>query len=69
MKYTTNKLAETTNTKREAAYALLVYLKAAGLAQEAGAVEKPVGVKGRAEMLYEIDLSSVSEHFKKLSEK
>lgn len=69
MKFTTNKLAEITNTKRDAAYALMVYLKAAGLAQEAGTVEKPAGAKGRAESLYEIDLSSVAEHFKKLGEK
>lgn len=69
MKFTTNKLAEITNTQREAAYGLLIYLKAVGLAQEAGTVEKPAGAKGRAESLYEIDLGSVAEHFKKLGEK
>lgn len=69
MKITTKSLAELTNTQRDAAYGLLIYLKAAGLAQEAGTVEKPVGAKGRAEVLYEIDLGVISEHFKKLGEK
>lgn len=67
MKMTIKDLARSAGVEREAAYGLMTYLKAAGLAKEAGAVEKPAGVKGRAEGLYELELSSVAAHFEAMA--
>jgi hypothetical protein len=66
MKITVKQFATAAGVKREAAYGLISYLKEAGLAKEAGAVEKEPGAKGRAEGLYELELSSVAAHFELL---
>ena len=69
MKVTIKDLGRSAGVEREAAYGLVTYLKAAGLAKEAGAVEKPAGAKGRAEGLYEVEFAKVVAHFEELKAK
>jgi hypothetical protein len=66
MKATTTEIARAAKVERQAAYGLVTYLKALGLAKEAGTVAKEPGAKGRAENIYEIDGDAVVEHFKGL---
>lgn len=53
--FTIQQVAERTGVSKEAAYGLVTFLKAKGLATEAGKIPQPAGKKGQGQNLYEMD--------------
>jgi len=65
-RFTSRDLAKANNISREAASALIQYLRQAALVTNVGSVAKVEGQKGRSEALYEGDAVKISAHLSAL---